>query len=418
MQGMDLKMENRKKDFGRSKLMPFGEVMDTILGSVRMLGSEDVDIVDAAGRVLASDIVSDIDMPPFDKSAMDGFACRSADLDRPLRIVETVAAGAMPEKEIGEGECARIMTGAAVPSGADTVVMVEDTEETDGIVRVTRRNGRSNICLLGEDVRTGDRVLEKGSLIRPSEIAVLAATGGSNVPVAVRPVLGIAVTGDELAEPGEHVGPGMIRNSNGPQLMAQAVETGLPAEYLGIVRDEPGEVPALIESASGRIDVFIFSGGVSMGDYDFVPSGLEEAGFELLVHGAAIKPGRPLLFGRRRDSWVFGLPGNPVSVFVLFEMIVKPFCFKLMGHDYRPFEITARLDMDFTRKDAVRMAHVPVRLTLGGRARLLDYHGSAHIHAYTRADGILRIPSGVDTLKTGEEVRVIVPGPPRLANGK
>ncbi len=397
--------------------MPFDDVMDIILGSARLLGSEEVDLTDAAGRVLVSDIVSDIDMPPFDKSAMDGFACRRADLDRPLRIVETVAAGRIPEKKIGEGECARIMTGAAVPGGADTVVMVEDTGEKDGIVTVVRRSGSSNICLLGEDLREGDTVLKKGSLIRSSEIAVLAATGSAKAPVAVRPTLGVAVTGDELAEPGQPLNAGMIRNSNGPQLMAQAAETGLPAKYLGIVPDDPGAVPELIERTSGEIDVYIFSGGVSMGDYDFVPGGLEEAGFELLVHGAAIKPGRPLLFGRRDDAWVFGLPGNPVSVFVLFEMIVKPFCFRLMGHDYRPLEVAARLERDFTRKDAVRTAHVPVRLTPDGWVRFIEYHGSAHIHAYTRADGILRIPAGVESLKKGEEVRIVVPGPPRLTDG-
>ncbi len=178
-----MKMDNRKKDFGRRELMPFGDVMDVILGSARPLGSEEVGLADASGRVLAADIVSDIDMPPFDKSAMDGFACRSVDLGHPLKIVETIAAGSMPQKEIGEGECARIMTGAAVPHGADTVVMVEDTVEEGGIVRVTRRSGRSNICLLGEDVRAGDRILTKGSLIRPPEIAVLAAAGGAAVPV-------------------------------------------------------------------------------------------------------------------------------------------------------------------------------------------------------------------------------------------
>jgi molybdopterin molybdotransferase len=411
-------MNNRKKDPGRGKLMPFDEVMDTVLGSARPLGTEEAGLDEAAGRVLAADIISDIDMPPFNKSAMDGFACRRADIELPLRIIETVAAGSVPEKTIGEGECARIMTGAVVPQGADTVVMIEDTQETGDIVRVTRPGARDNICLIGEDVRKGEMVLEKGSLIRPPEIAVIAATGGASVPVAKRPVLGIAVTGDELAEPGQTVGPGMIRNSNGPQLIAQAAGSGLPASYLGIVPDEPGAVPGLVEQASDRIDIFIFSGGVSMGDYDFVPAGLEEAGFELLVHGAAIKPGRPLLFGSRGDSWVFGLPGNPVSVFVLFEIVVKPFCFRLMGHDYMPLEITARLDTDFTRKGAERTAHVPVRLTGDGGAALLDYHGSAHIHAYTGADGILIIPSGTKKIAKGEYVRVIIPGPPRLTGGK
>jgi molybdopterin molybdotransferase len=409
---------NRERNFGRAALMPYEEVIDAVLGSARPLGCEEVGLSEAAGRVLAADAVSDIDMPPFDKSAMDGFACRREDLDGPLRIVETVAAGALPVREIGEGECARIMTGAAVPRGADTVVMIEDTiGEEGGVIRVTRGGGNRNICYLGEDVRAGDAVLAEGSLIRPAEVAVLAATGHSTVRAAVRPVLGIAVTGDELAEPGGVVGPGMIRNSNGPQLMAQAAESGLPAEYLGILPDRPGAVPALIERASGSVDVFIFSGGISMGDYDFVPGGLEESGFELLVHGAAIKPGRPLLFGRSDDSWVFGLPGNPVSVFILFEIIVKPFCFRLMGHDYRPLEITARLGKELTRRSAVRTAHVPVRLTADGRAVRLEYHGSAHIHAYTMADGILRIPSGVERIAEGEDVRVIIPGRPSVTDG-
>jgi len=411
-------MDRRKKDFGRGDLMPFDDVMDVILSSAGPVGSEDVVLSEAAGRVLSADIMSDIDMPPFDKSAMDGFACRRADLGRPLRIVDTVAAGGMPGTEIGEGECARIMTGAPVPRGADTVVMVEDTEEKDGVVRVTRRSEGNNICLLGEDLRAGEMVLGKGTLIRPPEIASLAAAGRAEVPVARAPVLGIAVTGDELAEPGHPAGPAKIRNSNGPQLMAQAAEAGLPAEYLGIVPDEPGAVPRLIGRASGRIDVFVFSGGVSMGNFDFVPGGLEEAGFELLVHGAAIKPGRPLLFGRSEDAWVFGLPGNPVSVFVLFEIVVKPFCFRLMGHDYRPLEVTARLGSDFERKGTARTAHVPVRLAPDGNALLIDYHGSAHIHSYTMADGILRIPAGVGKLKKGDEVRVILPGPPRLAGGR
>jgi molybdopterin molybdotransferase len=403
---------------GDRRLVPFDEAMDLILGSARILGTEEVAFVGSSGRVLADDVVSDIDMPPFDKSAMDGFACRKKDLDRPMSIVETVPAGKVPEKEIGKGECARIMTGAAVPRGADIVVMVEDTKEQDGTVIVTRRAGKTNICALGEDVRKGDVVLGKGTLVRPSEIAVMAAAGAAQVLVASRPRLGIAVTGDELAEPGQSVGPGMIRNSNGSQLMAQAAGAGLPASYLGIVPDDPDAVPRLIRERSGETDVFIFSGGISMGDYDYVPAGLEEAGFDLLLHGAAIKPGRPLLFGRKEDAWVFGLPGNPVSVYVLFEIIVKPFCFALMGYRYRPLEITARLGDDYSRRSDKRTDHVPVRIDTDGTVRFIDYHGSAHIHAYTKADGILRVPSGVSWMKAGDEVRVIIPGPPRLTHGE
>jgi molybdopterin molybdotransferase len=412
--GVIMASSRREKNFGRKPLTPFTEVMEIILRSASTLGSEEIALDEAAGRVLAEDVVSSIDMPPFNKSAMDGFACRRADLDMPLKIVETAAAGRMPEKEIGRGECTRIMTGAAVPGGADTVVMLEDTEESDGTVRILRRSSRSNICPLGEDIRGGETVLKRGTLLRPPEIAVLAAAGTTEISVAVRPSLGIAVTGNELAEPGRPAGPGMIWNSNGPQLVAQAVGSGLPAEYLGIVPDEPGAVPALTEKAEAATDIFIFSGGISMGDYDFVPEGLEEAGFELLVHGAAIKPGRPLLFGRKKGCWVFGLPGNPVSVFVLFEVVVKPFCFKVMGHEYRPLEVAVRLESDFNRKDATREAHIPVVLIPGGRVRMIEYHGSAHIHSYTKADGIMRIPAGVSALAAGEEVKVIIPGPPLL----
>ena len=395
------------RDAGRA-LMTFDRALETILASARLLEIERVPLGEAAGRVLAGGIVSDVDMPPFDKSAMDGFACRQADLDGPLRVVMTIHAGQMPERGIGEGECARIMTGAPVPEGADTVVMVEDAAQTDGTVRVTRRSRASNICLRGEDVQGGDLVLDAGMLLGPARIAVLAAVGAREVTVRRRPVLGIAPTGDELVEPGEPRSAGRIRNSNGPQLVAQASSAGFAAQYLGIVRDEPGAIREALRRGTGSVDVFVFSGGVSMGERDHVPATLEREGFEILVRGVAVKPGRPLLFGARDGAWVFGLPGNPVSTFVLFETVVKPFCYRLAGHRYRPPVVRVPLRGAIERRALERLDHVPVTLVPGGAAEPVEYHGSAHIHAYSVADGIMVVPPGTERIEAGETVEVIL----------
>ncbi|MDD3641868.1 MAG: molybdopterin molybdotransferase MoeA [Candidatus Krumholzibacteria bacterium] len=401
-------MKNRESAGGPSGLMPFDAAVETILSCARLLGTERVPLEEAAGRVLAGGIVSDVDMPPFDKSAMDGFACREADLGDPMRVAMTIYAGEMPERGIGPGECARIMTGAPLPAGADTVVMVEHAEERDGTVRVLRPPRERNICLRGEDVRGGDVVLEGGARIGPAQIAVLAAVGASEVAVRRRPVIGIAPTGDELVEPGQARSPGKIRNTNGPQLLSQARAAGFSAEYLGIVRDEPGAIRAALRRAAGKTDVVVFSGGVSMGERDHVPAVLEGEGFSPRVRGVAVKPGRPLLFAERDGMWVFGLPGNPVSTFVLFETVVRPFCDLLMGHEHRPTVVRAPLRRALTRRASDRLDHVPAAIGEDGLAEPLEYHGSAHIHAYSIADGIMVIPPGTKRLEAGETVGVIL----------
>lgn len=401
-------MKKRDAEAKPSGLMPFDTALDAILSSARLLDAEHVPLDEAAGRVLAGGIVSDIDMPPFDKSAMDGFACREADLGRPLRVVMTLHAGDMPERAIGAGECARIMTGAPVPEGADTVVMVEHTEESDGTVRVIGAPRARNICARGEDVRGGDVVLDGGTLIGPAQLAVLAAVGAARVTVRRRPVLGIAPTGDELVEPGAIRPAGKIRNSNGPQLVAQARAAGLLPEYLGIVRDEPLAIRDVVRRAAGKIDVLVFSGGVSMGERDHVPGVLEGEGFSLPVRGVAVKPGRPLLFAERDGMWAFGLPGNPVSTFVLFETVVRPFCHLLMGHEHRPVVVRAPLRRAMTGRKSDRLDHVPVVIGGDGLAEPVEYHGSAHIHACAAADGIMRIPPGTERIEAGERVEVIL----------
>lgn len=387
-------------------MIQFEEAYRIVMESAVELGGETAPLFEACGRVLAEDIASDIDMPPFDKSAMDGYACRAEDVRSQLEIVETIPAGRMPEKTIGPGQCAKIMTGGVVPEGADCVVMVEHAEVSGGKVIVTKHTDALNICYRAEDVKTGDVVLRKGTLLSPSEIAVLAAVGRTEIPVSRRPVVGIVATGNELVDPSERPEAAAIRDSNRAQLFSQAVLAGCSPVDLGIVPDEPGAIAEVVERGESNIDVFLFSGGVSMGEFDFVPRVLEERGFELLFEAVAIKPGKPTVFGRKKGAFAFGLPGNPVSTFVVFELFVRPFCYALMGCGSTGFSITAELAGTIRRKKSDRLAHFPVRLDADGKVRPVEYHGSAHIHAYAMADGFISIPIGTTEMRAGAAVRV------------
>ena len=272
-------------------MISFEKALEIVTNSADFIEKEDIPLIEGTGRVLAEDVYSDIDMPPFDKSAMDGFACRREDLDSGrLKIIETVPAGVYPEKTVGRGECSRIMTGGVVPQGADQVVMVEYTEEDNGFVTVTKRTDNRNICQKAEDVKAGDLVLRRGTVITPSKIALLASVGSDPVPVFRRPVLGIVATGSELVEPAEKPEGAMIRNSNGYQLCSQAADAGFQPRYLGIADDTPDAVGRIIDDRSKDIDLFIFSGGVSMGEFDFVPDVLKEKGFDLFFEKVAVKP--------------------------------------------------------------------------------------------------------------------------------
>lgn len=385
------------------------------------------------GRVLAEDITADVDMPPFDKSAVDGFACRKADLapffdstetdfpnknsqinhkpspqeyrDR-LKVVETIPAGKVPVKTIISGTCSRIMTGAMVPEGADCVVMVEETEEiAPELIRVIKFQKSSNICYRAEDICKGVCILNKGTLLDPAGIASLAAMGATSPLVSVQPSIGILSTGDELVEPGTIPGLSQIRNSNSWQLIAQLMTMGIKADYHGIAGDTTAALKEKIKNACLKNRVILLTGGVSMGDYDYVPEVMAEAGFELKFSSVAVQPGKPTVFGSREDQWFFGLPGNPVSSFVLFEMLVKPFLYHLMGHQWQPLELILSISEDFSRRKAERKSMIPVRIT-GSSASPVEYHGSAHIHSYTMANGIMIVEPGVTFIKKGDPVNV------------
>jgi len=388
-------------------MIPFEQALQIVLDAARPLGSERVALSAALGRVLAQEVTSDIDMPPFDKATVDGYACRRVDLGETLTVVETTPAGAWPAQSIGPKQCAKIMTGAPVPRGADCVIMVELTQDAGSeTVRFTGESTVDHIARKADDIIAGQVVLRKGSLIRPPHVASLASVGCSEPLVAKQPRVGLVAGGDELVEPGVRPGPSQIRNSNSAQLAAQLASVGAVVHDYGIVKDVAAEIDRVLSEALDENDVVLVSGGVSMGDLDLVPAVLRQNGVELLFEKIAVKPGKPTVFGVSERGFCFGLPGNPVSTLVTFELLVKPFLFRLMGHDYAPTIVQMRLDETIGRKDTERQSWTPVACTGPERVRPIDYHGSAHILALCEADGLVPIDVGVASVEKGTPVTV------------
>ena len=388
-------------------MISFEKAFEIIMNSAFTLEKESVELARCLHRILAEDIKSDIDMPPFNKSAMDGYACRRADLHESLNVIEIIQAGYLPQKTVGKNECAKIMTGAIVPKGADFVAKVENTEATPyNKIRITDNDIAANICYRGEDVKRGEFVLRRGALILPQHIAVLANADISNVPVYKKPKVSIITTGSELREPGMPLPDGCIRNSNSYQLIGQLQRMAIEPDYLGIAADTENSLDLIIKKALSGSDVVLLSGGVSMGDYDLVPAVLAENGVNILFNMVAMQPGKPLTFGTRGKTAIFAFPGNPVSTFFPFEIMAKPFIYKLMGHDYITRTFPLITGVEFTRKRAERKTFIPVKI-LNGEVFPVEFHGSAHINSLCFAEGIISFPLGVLEIKKGQAVEVI-----------
>jgi molybdopterin molybdotransferase len=388
-------------------MLPFDKALKIVLDSARTLGSEIVNITHAANRILAEDVKSDIDIPPSDRAVMDGYACRRRDLVNELTIIETIPAGAIPEKEIGLNQCSKIMTGAPIPQGADCVIMVEFTENpTDKTVRFTGKQTQDYIRSRGQDITAGQVVLHKGTLIKPQHIAVLASVGCVNARVSKRPKVAVIATGDELVEPQLKPSPWQLRNTNSFQLVAQLESIGAIVTYYGIAKDTADEINKFFRKAATENDIVTLSGGVSMGDFDLVPGVLKQNNIELLFEKVALKPGKPTVFGKSEELYCFGIPGNPVSTFAVFELLIKPFLYKLMGHDYVPPRIEMPLCETIKRKDTERLSWIPVKITDSGQLKQIEYHGSAHINAISNADGLVSMDIGVAEVPKGTFIAV------------
>ncbi len=385
----------------------FEKSYETVMSSAFNVGDENVSYTESLNRVLSGDVRSDMYLPPFDKATVDGFACRRADLGNEMEILETIAAGMNPGRKISQNQCSRIMTGAVVPEGADMVFMVEDSEiKPSGKVICKASFTKENISYKGEDIKSGKVVLHDGTFIRPQEIAVMASVGCTMVRVSRKVRITVISSGDELVEPVEKPGLSQIRNSNAYQLMAQIERAGAIGKYLGIARDNEDETFMIVKKALTGSDIVIITGGVSMGDFDFIPSVLEKAGVKILFSRVKVQPGKPTTFGIHHESLVFGLPGNPVSSFVQFELLIRPLIYRMMNYDFKPLIIPLAMEAAFARRSADRLGWIPVKITEEGKVSPVEYHGSAHISSLVNADGFIALEIGKHKLEKGEVVSV------------
>ena len=397
-------------------LITVEEALSTILSRMRFKGVERVGLNEALGRVLAEDIVSGRNNPPLDNSAMDGYALIAADIEKaspenpvPLKLVGTVPAGCQSDRPLQPGEAMRIMTGAPVPPGADAVLMQEDTEvRGDTVLCKDRAAAGENIRRAGEDVRAGEVVIEKGVTLTPSHIGMLAVVGRSSIPVAQRPTVAVLSTGDEIADLDEEATGPRIYNSNGYMLAAQIRAAGGVPVYLGIA---PDREEALMEHFQWALqcDVVVSSGGVSVGDYDLVKASLDKLGNEMAFWKVAMKPGKPLAFGRIGTRPVFGLPGNPVSSFVSFEQFVRPALRRMMGaRELTLRTVQARLTETVTKK--TKRLHF-MSATLESRngeytVTPAGQQGSGVLKSAMNANGLIVFPLESEQLRSGELVTV------------
>ncbi len=316
-------------------MIALDEALARVVESARTLPSERVSLDVAAGRALAEAVTADGDVPPFDTTAMDGWAVHVADADagRVLRVVGSLAAGASPGRPLGAGEALKVMTGAPIPPGCEAIVPVEDAAPDGGLVRVAKAPGaRAHIRARGEVIAEGETLLAPGRRLTPADLAVAAAAGHAELAVARRARVGVLVTGDEVVAPDAALGPAQIRNTNGPLLLGALLRSGAHVLDLGVVGD--GEAPlrdALAGVFERGLDVLLTTGGVSAGDYDLMPSVLESLGAEVVFHQVSLRPAKPLLFARVGATLVFGLPGNPVSAAVAFDMFVRAALRKMAG---------------------------------------------------------------------------------------
>ncbi|HZM52783.1 MAG TPA: gephyrin-like molybdotransferase Glp [Vicinamibacteria bacterium] len=399
-------------------MIPVDAALDIVLKHTPSLGVEEVPLTEALGRVLAEDVRTDVDLPPFDRSAMDGYAVRASDVAQApvvLEVAGQVRAGQWPDQRLPPGQAVQVMTGAPVPAGATAVQPVEKTRAIDGGRRVEILEPvatGAHIARQGAEGHAGDEVLARGSTIDPASVAVLASVGKAKVLVGRRPTVSILITGDELVDVWDQPTRGRIRNSNGYALMAQARWAGAEARALGVVPDQAPRIAEAVRAGFAS-DVLVISGGVSAGAFDLVEEVLARFDVGFLFTKVAIKPGAPLVFGRRGDKLVFGLPGNPVSAQVTFDLFARAALLRMQGARVvmRP-QVEVELLESVTNRSG-RRNHLPARVHLdGGRlvAAPLRSVGSADVVAHARANALVVMEMERLRAEAGEKAPAILLG--------
>ena len=403
-------------------LLSVDEALMRILSNFQPIGVETLPLAECARRVLANDVVAQNDLPIFDNSAMDGFAVIASDLvdvttvsPRTLKVVADIPAGTHPEETLSPGQAARIMTGAPIPNGADTIVPVEETDFSDRnpgtpapktVTIFQSKQTGDHIRSRGMDVRVGQPVLQRGHTLRAQDLGLLAMLGVAEVLVFCKPRVGLLSSGDELIAVDEPMRPGKIRDANTYTLSALVRDAGAEVIRLGIAADKRAAVEALLENAAAqKVDVILSSAGVSVGAFDFIKDVVESQG-KLTFWRVNMRPGKPLAFGEYRGIPFIGLPGNPVSAFVGFEVFVRPALEKLGGlDDHRRPKVRVRLaeDVSSDGRESYLRANVYEESGILS-AHLAGHQGSGNLLSTVLANALLIIPAGVKSLATGEEV--------------
>ena len=389
------------------------EALRIILQESHVLEGEEKDILSCLNKILADDVYSRDNLPPFDKSAMDGYAIKSEDTDLyedgisiNLEIVDFIKAGESSNKELRNGQAMKIMTGAPVPKGANAVIQIEKVKVEDHILYISEKiKDGCNVMKFGEEIKVGDIALIKGTLIRPTEIGILASLGYSKIKVHRNPVITLITTGDELVDLNETPKFGQIRNSNEYSLKALVQNLGLEALSLGIVEDKKDTLKSKVKEALEKSDIVITSGGASVGDFDFVEQVLKEINADIKFQSVAIKPGKPISFAVINKKLFFSLPGNPLSAITTFEEFVKPACEKMLGKDMESDNIfPVILAEDFKEKEG-RSKYIYVKIK-AENGKLYAYkvgsQSSNQLITMSKANGIIIMPEGIGYKKAGE----------------
>lgn len=394
-------------------MISYEQAIAHILKNTHVLVDQQVKLCDSPGRILKEDIVSNIEMPPFNRSAMDGYALNCSDIKRipaKLRSIGLIQAGGSFKKRIKRGECVKIMTGAPIPDGADCVVMVEFTKTRGKEVTILKTTHKwENIFFKGEDFQKGQRVLKKGVKISPSHIAILAAAGRKFVKVSPMPQAAVLNTGGEIVPLGAKLGANQIYNSNGPILEALLDSDHIQPICLGIARDNAKELARAIKKGLSA-DVLLVSGGVSMGDYDLVPEVLCSLGVKKIFHKVNIKPGKPLFFGIKGKTLIFGIPGNPVSNFLSYLIFARPAIYRMMDLvNYRTEVKEGILDSEFRAKTGRKNFVLAKIFKKSGIYHLMPIasRSSADTLSLSKADGFIMLDEGVTFLKKKSKIRFI-----------